>query len=65
MKVKCPKTGKEIEAKFTRLAVDHCIYRYEDGAITAEGQMNRFLGISNTCDLLRWRLDSLRSPQKR
>jgi hypothetical protein len=30
MKVKCPKTGKEIEAKFTRLAVDHCIYRYED-----------------------------------
>ena len=30
MKVKCPKTGEEIEAKFTRLAVDHCIYRYED-----------------------------------
>jgi hypothetical protein len=30
MKVKCPKTGKEIEAKFTRLAVDHCICRYED-----------------------------------
>jgi uncharacterized protein (DUF2267 family) len=85
MKVKCPKTGKEIEAKFTRLAVDHCIYRYEDAlgrvmmlihyvddivtattdrelreaffdqirkkwAITAEGQMNRFLGISYTWD---------------
>jgi hypothetical protein len=30
MKVKCPKTGREIEAKFTRLAVDHCIYQYED-----------------------------------
>ncbi len=30
MKTKCPKTGKEIEARFNRLAVDHCIYRYED-----------------------------------
>jgi hypothetical protein len=85
MKVKCPKTGKEIEAKFTRLVVDHCIYRYEDPlgrvmmllhfvddivtvttdrefregffdhirkkwVITAEGQMNRFLGISYTWD---------------
>ncbi len=30
MKVKCPKTVEEIEAKFTRLAVDHCIYPYED-----------------------------------
>jgi len=85
MKVVCPKTGKEVEAKFTRLAVDHCIYRYEDAlgrvmlllhyvddiicattdrelrevffnhirkkwAITAEGQMNRFLGISYTWD---------------
>ena len=30
MKVKCPKTGDEIEAKFTKLAVDRCIYRYED-----------------------------------
>ena len=85
MKVECPKTGDEIEAKFTRLAVDHCIYRYEDAlgrvmmlrhyvddivatttdrelreaffdrirkkwAITAEGQMNRFLGISYTWD---------------
>ena len=74
------KTGEEIEARFTRLAIDPCIYRYEDAmgrimlilhyvddiiaattdralreiffdhickkwAITAEGQMNRFLGI--------------------
>jgi len=30
MKAKCPKTGEEVEAKFTRLAVDPCIYRYED-----------------------------------
>jgi len=30
MKVTCPNTGEEIEAKFTRLAVDHCTYRYED-----------------------------------
>jgi hypothetical protein len=85
MKMKCPKSGKEIEARFNRLAVDHCIYRYEDTldrvmmllhhvddivtdttdrelreaffdhirkkwAITGEGQMNRFLGISYTWD---------------
>ena len=24
------KTGEEIEARFTRLAIDPCIYRYED-----------------------------------
>ena len=30
IKVKCPKTGEEIDEKFTRLAVDHLIYGYED-----------------------------------
>ena len=30
IKVKCPKTGEEIEARFTRLVIDPCIYRYED-----------------------------------
>ena len=30
IQVKCPKTGKDVEARFTRLAIDHCIYRYED-----------------------------------
>ena len=30
IKVKCPKTGEEIEARLTRLAIDPCIYRYED-----------------------------------
>ena len=30
IKVKCPKTGEKIEARFTRLAIDPCIYRYED-----------------------------------
>ena len=85
IKVKCPKTGEEIEARFTRLAIDPCIYRYEDAMgrimlilhyvndiiaattdralreiffdhirkkweITAEGQMNRFLGISYVWD---------------
>ena len=85
IKVKCPKTGEKIEARFTRLAIDPCIYRYEDAmgrimlilhyvddiiavttdralteiffdhirkkwAITTEGQMNRFLGISYVWD---------------
>jgi hypothetical protein len=30
VKVKCPKTGEEIAARFTRLAIDPCNYRYED-----------------------------------
>ena len=29
VKVKCPKTGEEIEARFTRLVIDPCIYRYD------------------------------------
>ena len=39
IKVKCPKTGEEIEARFTRLAIDPCIYRYEDamGRIMKKG----------------------------
>ena len=28
--MKCPKTREEIEARFTRLTIDTCIYRYED-----------------------------------